>query len=50
MDDYNIIYRTMDPDTINALIILIVLGIIIIMLGCCFAYHAEDKVLYHYEV
>ena len=49
MDNYNIIYRTMDPDTINALIILIVLGIII-MLGCCFAYHAEDRVLYHYEV
>ena len=35
----------MDSDTLTALIILIVLGIII-MLGCCFAYHAEDRVLY----
>ena len=33
----------MNSDT--SLIILIVLGIII-MLGCCFAYHAEDKILY----
>jgi hypothetical protein len=39
----------MDPDTITALVILIVLGVVII-LSCCFAYHAEDKVLYHYEV
>jgi hypothetical protein len=39
----------MDPDTINALIILIVLGVVII-LGCCFAYHADDKILYDHEV
>lgn len=39
----------MDSETITALIILIILGIVI-MLGCCFAYHAEDRALYHYEV
>lgn len=39
----------MDSDTLTALIILIVLGIII-MLGCCFAYHAEDRVLYDNDI